>query len=221
MTLSLRATALVAAAAVATPAGAVDLVWSAQSGFQMGFATRLTGTLTHPFGTVPLGLAGSVGYTATDPGDPAAARRIFINDATNGTPIESGHVWDLRLDALVVLKLHPRLVDTALVAGVRRAMFTGRFRFVGGNEDFLVESELWGLGAGVRGALPVNPRWAVSFSAGIDWYPAATIYSHDTSYSSDGTSVNPRAGYRWSDANRAVNQPELVPSVLVGVSWRP
>ena len=39
-------------------------------------------------------------------------------------------------------------------------------------------------------------------------------------YSTSGTIVNGRSPYTWSDANAAVNQPQYVPSILIGVSWR-
>jgi hypothetical protein len=32
--------------------------------------------------------------------------------------------------------------------------------------------------------------------------------------------VNGRANYTWASANEAVNQPQFVPSILVGVAWR-
>jgi hypothetical protein len=40
-------------------------------------------------------------YTNMNPGNPADARKIFINDATNGDPEKSGWMWDVRFDASV------------------------------------------------------------------------------------------------------------------------
>ena len=48
----------------------------------------------------PMALRIGVGYTSREPGNAADARRIFINDATNGTPEENGWMWDYRLDLM-------------------------------------------------------------------------------------------------------------------------
>lgn len=45
------------------------------------------------------------GISYMDPGDPLAARRIFINNNTNGVPEKSGRTWDFSLDFLYKLQL--------------------------------------------------------------------------------------------------------------------
>jgi hypothetical protein len=108
---------------------------------------------------------------------------------------------------------------SASLALVRRDMFRGRFRFVGGNEDFTVEADDWGFGLGARGEVKLGRRLNLLGSVGFDYYPVSSLYGHDTRYSSDGTTVNGRAGYRWSDADKAVNQPRFVPSLMLGLAW--
>ena len=71
-----------------------------------------------PF-TVRLG----VGYQGLDPGNPLAARANFINDNTNGTPEESGHIWDFRFDFLVPVRWFD-FGRTYLVFGPRHARFS-------------------------------------------------------------------------------------------------
>ena len=39
-----------------------------------------------------------IGYTTLDPGNASDARRIFINNATNGVPKKKGKAFDYRLD---------------------------------------------------------------------------------------------------------------------------
>jgi hypothetical protein len=90
-----------------------------------------------------LALSFGVGYTSKDPGDALLARRVFVNDNTDETPDTSGRVWDLRLDVIYVVKIGG-LQEPGVFAGVRRSMFTGRFIFVDGNEDFEVVSDEWG-----------------------------------------------------------------------------
>ena len=45
-----------------------------------------------------------------------------------------------------------------------------------------------------------------------------SLYGHDASYTSNNVN-NGREDFTWSDADAAVNQPWLLPSLLVGMSW--
>lgn len=219
--MSLHRTVALVLALAAGPASAVDLTWTALTGYQDGLGFRASGTAAKVVRDLPqLGFTLGAGYTSMDPGNAAAARRVFINDATDGTPEKSGYAWDLRLDAIWFVKV-AHLADAGPFLGVRRNAFSGRFRYVGGNEDFTIESQAWGVGAGFRGNLPLSPRWCLAFSVGLDWFPVVTLYGHDTSYSSNGEIVNGRNGYTWADASAAVNRWSFLPSLLVGATWRP
>ena len=212
---------LAAAVGASGAARAADLSGSALGGYQQGAGLRVFGTLSRLTPAIPLGIQLGFGYTMVDPGNPAAARRVFINDNTDGTPEESGHVWDLRADLVWMLGRVSFLDEVGVFFGPRYSMFTGRFRYVGGNEDWLVEQSVWGIGAGARAELKLNPRWSLAGALGLDWFPYSSLYSHDTTYSSTGYVVNGHHNYGWSDADRAINQPKLVPSLLLGVAWRP
>jgi hypothetical protein len=215
--------ALLVAAVLGAPAAAraTDLSWSALGGYQQGAGLRVFGTVAHMTAAVPIAIQFGFGYALVDPGNQELARRVFINDNTNGTPEESGHVWDLRADLMWLFGRVSFLDEVGVFAGPRYSMFTGRFRAVGGNEDWLVEQNVWGVGAGARAELKLNPRWSLAGAVGVDWYPYNSLYSHDTTYSSTGYVVNGHHLYGWGDADRAINQPKLVPSVLLGVAWRP
>jgi hypothetical protein len=214
-----KAAALAAAMLWAGEASAVDLGASGMLGYQQGVGIRATGEASRLIPDAPLGLSFSVAYVFMDPGNAEAARSIFINDATNGTPETSGQTWTLGLNAIWYLRV-PGTENFGIVLGPRFSAFSGRFHYVGGNEDFTVTTEEWGVGTGVQCSVPLSPHWGIALSAGFDWYPSATLYGHDTSYSTNGTIVNGRNAYAWSDANAAVNQPQYVPSILIGVSWR-
>jgi hypothetical protein len=220
---AVRLFAVLVSAAFAAPgaARATDLSWSALGGYQQGAGLRVTGTISRLAPNLPIAVQFGAGYALVDPGKPEAARRTFINDNTDGTPEESGHVWDLRADLAWLLGKAGVFDELGLFVGPRYSMFTGRFHFVGGNEDFLVESNAWGVGVGARGEVKLNPRWSLAGTLGLDWFPRTTIYSHDTSYSSTGYVVNGHHAYGFGDADKAINQPKLVPSLLVGVAWRP
>jgi hypothetical protein len=214
-----RGTMLAAALIAATAAEGAELSATGLLGYQQGFGIRATGEASGLVEGAPLGLSFSVAYVFMDPGDPAAARSIFINDATNGTPETSGQSWTIGLNAIWYFRV-PGVENLGVVLGPRFSAFSGRFRYVGGNEDFNVTTDEWGIGTGVQCSVPLSPHWGIALSAGFDWYPWATLYGHDTSYSTSGVTVNGRNGYAWTDANAAVNQPQYVPSILIGVSWR-
>lgn len=79
------------------------------AGFLLGYNDNIGGNV---YGTisdfsydVPLSVRFSLGYTITDAGKPLDARRIFINDATNGTPEESVYIWEFRMDFIYPIKL--------------------------------------------------------------------------------------------------------------------
>ena len=184
-------------------------------GYQGGLGVEVLATASNFAQGFPFSARLRVGRTATDPGDPATARRVFINDATNGTPVEHGHTWNGGLDILV-----PRGRHSRLWAGVRYTHFLGNFKFVGGNEDFDVRSASWGFAGGADLTFPMSPRMALVVSAGAEAYFSGRLQAHDTSYSPDGQNVNPREGFTYQDADRAVNQPKLRPTLMVGVSRR-
>ena len=188
------------------------------AGYKGGFTVRASAGIMGFAKGFPLGLEGSVGYSVLDPGNAADARRIFVNDATNGTPEKNGHAWDLRLDFVYDLQL---LREGAVYAygGVRYSMFTGEYVFVGGNEDFEVSTSQWGIGAGLQGKFSMSPRVDFVLGAGVDYYFSAPLIGHDTTYDPNGDNVNGRTGYFYKDADGAVNQPRFQPSVMIGIGY--
>jgi hypothetical protein len=156
-----------------------------------------------------------VARTLVEPGSAPDARRIFINDATNGTPQKKGHTLDLGVDGL-----YPLGRRTYLFAGMRHTRFTANFNFVGGNEDFDVTSAQWGLGGGMEASFPMSPKMDLILSAGGEYFFPARLTGHDTSYAPDGDNVNPRKDYTYADAEAAVNQPTWRPAGVVGISYR-
>lgn len=204
-------------APAAAPAAGVDL--GGQLGFSGGAGGEVMLRLDRAAPDLPLDLRLGVAYVARDAGHPEDARRVFINDATNGTPEESGRVWITRFDLL-----HPVAASWLpgkgwhAYGGVRYARHTSNFNFVGGNENFDVTSHQWGYGAGLEGRFPVGARTMLLLGAGLDHFLSATLSGHDTSYSPDGDTVNGRNDYGWDDADAAVSQPKLSPRVMIGLT---
>jgi len=161
----------------------------------------------------------AAGRYSLDPGDPAAARRIFINDNTNGVPSKDGHFWSLRLDFLYPVQWFSwkRLY---FYGGPRRSYFTGHFEYVGGNEDFEVTSGSWGVGAGLEKHYAISRNLDLLLTAGADYQAKSTLSGHDTAYSPNGESVNGRKTFTYNDADEAIRQPLIVPRLLIGAVYR-
>ena len=169
--------------------------------------------------TAPLSLRISGAFSGRDAGSALDARRVFINDNTNGTPEASARVWQMRLDLLVPVA-HVGRTPVQLGLGVRRAYFSGSFDFVGGNETFEIDSNPWGAGFFAETVHVVSDRVDFSLQLGLDYFFDARIEGHDTAYEPDGDNVNPRNDYTWDDADEAVNQPTIEPFGMIGVRFR-
>lgn len=192
------------------------------AGFLLGYTDNIGGNV---YGTVsdfsydlPLSIRFSLGYTVTDAGKPLDARRIFINDATNGTPEESGYIWEFRLDFTYPIKFFS-LNKTNFLIGPRYSMFTGNFKFIGGNEFFDITADQWGVGTGVETHLGISPSMSFVAAAGFDYYFQSKLAGHDTAYSPDGQNVNPRKDYSYKDADDAVNQPKFEFRIMGGLNF--
>jgi hypothetical protein len=204
--------ALTAASSVAA-----QLTTGLNLGHAMAPGAELTAEVAGFAEGMPFSLRAGVGYAQPDGGDAVAARRVFINDATNGTPESSGKAWSGRLD--LVREFDHSLLDGARVyAGPRFAAFTGNFNYVGGNEDFDVRSNHWGWGGGLEWRWPVGDTMNFSLGGGADWYLAARMQGHDTAYEPEGEAGTERGDYRYEDADEAINQPTLEWRIGLGLS---
>lgn len=160
-----------------------------------------------------------IGYAKVEPGRPDEARRVFINDATNGTPEESGHLWDFRLDFMKQVHWFD-LKRAYLYAGPRHSRFTAHFAYVGGNEVFDITSHQWGIGTGIDNYFALSPRVDLLLTTGFDYFFNSKLSGHDATYSPSNDNVNPRDDYAWADADKAVNQPKLELRLMFGFSYR-
>lgn len=188
-------------------------------GYNSGRAVDAQVTVANLLPRSALALRMGLRYAAVDPGLPGAARQVFINDATNGTPEKHGHTWGLKLDVLHPVRLLG-IPNASAFAGLRHARFLGNFRFVGGNEDFDVRSSHWGVGGGLESRYAVSPRVSLAVGGGVDYFFPSRMYGHDTAYSPNGDNENPRQGYSYSDADRAIGQPKLAPILSLGLDYR-
>jgi hypothetical protein len=188
------------------------------AGYKGGFGIRATGTVSGFTPSFPVSARLGISYVSVDAGHPLDARRVFINDATNGVPQEKGHYWDFSFDLLYPISLGS-LERAQLYGGLRHARFTGNFRFIGGNEDFDINSNHWGFGSGLETYIGVTRSVDIVVSGGFDYYFSSRMTGHDTSYSPDGDDVNPRQGYSYDDADEAVGQPGFELQLMVGFDY--
>ena len=201
-----------------SPAFGADFQAGILTGYSGGLGLRATGTISNFAQGFPLAIEFAAGYFARDAGIPLDARRVFINDNTNGTPTKNGSGWQFRMDFMYKVGLLG-MRDAYVYAGPRYSMFTATFDFVGGNEVFDISSSQWGFGAGLKAGFPVSSRVSFILTGGLDYFASAEISGHDTSYSPDGQTINGRNDYTFSDADQAINQPTLEPVGMLGISY--
>jgi hypothetical protein len=217
----LYCTTILFLALLTTSLPALERTASVQFGYGDRLDFLLNTTISDFAQGFPLDVRFGFAYSSVDPGDPAAARKIFINDGTNGTPQEDGNTWDLRCDLVWDFNYFEKH-ETFLFAGPRYSQFTGSFKYVGGNEQFDVTGTQWGVGGGIesRYQLLESKRTELVLTAMLDYYLDDTLAGHDTAYSPGGSDINPRWNYTWGDADSAIDQPKFVPRLMVGISRR-
>lgn len=200
------------------PLKAADFGGGIKLGYYGGRGWQAFATVGNFVSNLPVAVRLGVGYTSTDPGSATDARRIFINNATNGVPQEKGWAWSFRGDVLVPVKLK-FLGGSLLFFGPRYSSFTANFKFIGGNEFFDVVSKQWGLGMGLEHRFPLGKHFDLMLTAGADYFPDGELMGHDTAYRPDGDDINPREDYEYRDADNAINQPKLEPLLMLGVTY--
>lgn len=189
------------------------------AGFNGGPGLYLNAELSDFAYKFPFKLRMGAGYTQiNDPGKALDARKIFINNATNGSPKKKGWLYDFRLDLLYQVSWLS-LPNAYVYGGPRFAMFTGNFNFVDGNEDFDVVSDNWGWGLGFANYFRINSSFDLLIDAGTDYYISSTLRGHDTSYSPDNENVNSREDFTYDDADEAINQPKLNLRLMMGLNY--
>jgi hypothetical protein len=67
--------------------------------------------------------------------------------------------------------------------------------------------------------LPHSQPARTPASTGVDYFFSSTMNGHDTSYSPDGTAVNPREEFTYSDADEAVSEPKLESQMMLGFNY--
>lgn len=208
-----------------TTFGKAGLSGGSNLGYYRGGAFQLNVTFNKIAQDFPFLIRLGAGFTRLEPGNAADARRIFINNATNGVPEKKGRVWDYRMDIMLPYTLFEHK-HSFLTLGPRYTSFTGNFKFVGGNEDFDVTSTQWGIGTGLESHFRMNAQLDLVIGAGLDYYFPSKLQGHDTAYSPDDENVNPRRDnqnddvlFTYKDANKAIRQPLFMPRIMIGVNY--
>ncbi len=202
-----------------------DFALGFSTGYNRGLTFQINATALQPLESVPVQIRLGIGITSLDPGNSADARRIFINNATNGVPEEKARSFDYRLDFMFDSNLID-LESSKIVFGPRYSSFKANFAYIGGNENFDVISKQMGLGLGYESQFKMNKKLNLIAAIGLDYFFNNTLTGHDTSYSPDNDNVNPRndntndnVAFTFKDANKAIKQPSLMPRVLFGVVY--
>lgn len=210
--------ASISSAQVSPASGDPALSGGLEFGYFGGPGLQAYGMISNVAAGFPMNIKLALGYTSVEPGLSAEARRVFINDATNGIPEESGRQLDFRLDFMYPVDIFG-LHRSFAFGGPRHARFVSNFKYIGGNEDFDVRSNQWGLGGGLESHFAMSRRIDLVVHLGLDYFFESTLSGHDTKYSPDGDNANGRDGYTYDDADEAINQPKVEPRIMMGLAW--
>ena len=216
---SIRAFIIVGIVCLATGAYASDYSADLTLGYNGGTGFQLDGMAADFAEGFPFSIQLGIAYSRLDPGDAADARRIFINDATNGDPEEKGWMWNFKLDFLHRLKWFSSQ-NINIYGGPRHSRFKGNFKFIGGNEDFDITSNQWGVGFGMKTFFPMSSKLDFVLTGGFDYYFSSDLRGHDTTYNPDGENINARNNYDYDNADEAINQPRFPLLLMLGVNYR-
>jgi len=192
-------------------------------GYNRGLGFQASFTANKPLASLPIGVRIGLGYNKLEPGNSADARRIFINNATNGVPEKKAKSFDYRMDLLLPTSILGNS-NSVITLGPRYSSFRANFKYVGGNEDFDVTSRQLGFGLGLESRYAISGDMDLFVGAGLDYFLDNTLIGHDTQYSPGDDNVNARndnqnenVQFSYSDADGSISQPQLMPRLLVGV----
>ncbi len=189
-----------------------------QTGYTDYFGVGVAASISEFTYDVPLAIKFGASYNIRGAGDPWAARKIFINDNTNGDPQKSGYSFDLRLDFAYPVNWLP-VRKTNLYVGPRVSFYTATFEFIGGNEFFDIQTTQFGLGTGLETHLGISQSLSFVITGAFDYFFDSEIGGHDTFYSPDGTDISGREGYTYTDADSAINQPKYELRLMFGLNF--
>ena len=192
-------------------------------GFQLGYydgvGIHVSGTFANLAEDFPFQIRLGLGYAWVPTGDALLARRVFIDNNTNGTPQSNGKFWDTRLDILYPVKLFS-LNRSKVFFGLRRNNYTANFEYIGGNETFIVNCNQWGTGGGIETAWALSPRVDMQVSVGADYYFRGEMSGHDTYYRPNGDDLHAIGDYTYKDADAAIAQPDFNTRLMLGIGYR-
>lgn len=188
-------------------------------GYYAGVGIHAAGTISNLAQGLPIELRLGLGYSWVGTGDAERARRVFIDQNTNGSARSRGKMWDGRLDLLIPVKFFG-LERSRLFGGLRRNHYTAYFEYIGGNETFDVNCNQWGTGGGIETTIPVSRHLDMLVTAGADYYFRGTLSGHDTYYRPNGDDLHAKEDFTYRDADATIAQPNFNSRVMFGVAYR-
>ena len=188
-------------------------------GYANDFAVELGFKLDELSPELPLSVKASGGYIRqVSAGNADAARQVFINDATNGSPSEYGESWYYGV-TLAYEFITADSLGVSVFGSGKRNQYNAFFIFTGGNEAFRVTTTQFGVGGGLELVVRSEPgKSGFALGGGAEYYFLSRIDSHGTFfYTPDGVDSRPRNDFTFEDADETINQPRLRPFVTLAV----
>ncbi len=194
---------------------------AALGGFFNGVGLGMEFSATQLSRSYPFGMHFGFGYfTQQNSGVATEARKIFINDNTNGNDNIEKYGKTLYLSSDLSYKIITKSdLSVSMYGGARYVRYKAHFNYQGGNEAFDVYNHTWGMGGGLRLDLKLSSKISFEINSGLDYFFPSMLIGHGNFYSPDGVDDNPRNDYTYTDADNAINQPDTNPKIFVSLKY--
>jgi hypothetical protein len=196
---------------LATPAAAevsVDIL----GGFNGGTGAQLGFKYAQPRPDIPWGGRISVAYMRGAGGNTSQAVFIWTGKLPSSDPNVNDTIWNVRLDANYRFNSED-FSEVSVFGGLRWESFDAKYTDAEDTELLTVESSPFGLGIGLEGNYPFGKTADLVLVVGLDYYFKTDMVGNN------GVTITPDDP-RYDEAAKSVDQPNWVPLVMAGLSFR-
>ena len=181
-------------------------------GFNGGTGGQLGFKYAQPRPDIPWGGRISVAYLRGAGGNTSEAVYIWTGERPSSDPNVNDIIWNGRLDANYRFNSED-FSEFSVFGGLRWDSFTAKYTDAEDNELLQVESSPFGLGIGLEGNYPFGKTADLVLVVGVDYYFKTDLKGNN------GDTITPDDP-RYDDAAKAIDQPQWVPLVMAGLSFR-
>ena len=181
-------------------------------GFNGGTGAQVGFKYAQPRPDIPWGGRISVAYMRGAGGNASQAVFIWTGELPSSDPNVSDVIWNVRLDANYRFNSED-FSEVSVFGGLRWESFNAEYTDAEDTELLTVESSPFGIGIGLEGNYPFGKTADLVLVVGLDYYFETELKGNN------GVTITPDDP-RYDEAAKAIDQPNWVPLVMAGLSFR-